>query len=372
MKRVVTVAADVLTCLGDLDATWSGLLSCQSGLVSRKMNGFDNKWPLGLIDGLHEPIGSNQRLEILFDRLFQTLPNLPENTSLICATTKGAVDELLDCRNPDSGQPWHIAGQLSERLHTGETHTVSAACASGTIAIIQGAMRIAGGECENVLVVGVDLVSRFVLSGFAGLKALSPRGCRPFDGGRDGLSLGEGAGWVLLSSEDNVYWTPGSMTAEVTGWGISCDASHITAPCRNASGLIASLEQAAGGIRTEVGGINAHGTGTIHNDAMELLAFSKVYSRYHTPVPVCSVKGAIGHCLGAAGVIEIALSLKCLNDTILPPTVGLVDAADSTVALAGKSPLPLLSPSILSCNSGFGGINAAVLLECHGDQKKTT
>ena len=369
MKRVVTVAANVLTCLGDLDATWSGLLSCQSGLVLQQMNGFDNKWPLGLIDGLHEPIGSNQRLEILFDRLFQTLPDLPENTSLICATTKGAVDELLDCRNPCSGQPWHLAGQLSERLNLkGETHTVSAACASGTIAIIQGAMRIAAGECENVLVVGVDLVSRFVLSGFAGLKALSLKGCRPFDVGRDGLSLGEGAGWVLLSSEDNVCWTPGSMTAEITGWGISCDASHITAPCRNASGLIASLEQTASGIRTEVGGINAHGTGTIHNDAMELVAFSRVYNKYHTPIPVCSVKGAIGHCLGAAGVIEIALSLKCLNDAILPPTVGLVDAADSTVALAGKSPLPLLYPSILSCNSGFGGINAAVLLACHGDQ----
>lgn len=363
MKRVVTVAADALTALGDLDATWSGLLNCQSGLVSRKIDGFENNWPLGLIDGLHETIGSNQRLEILFDQLFQTLPNLPKNTSLLCATTKGAVDELLDCRNPHLGQPWHIAGQLSKRLNiTGKTHTISAACASGTIAIIQGAMRIANGECENVLVVGVDLISRFVLSGFASLKALSSRGCRPFDSERDGLSLGEGAGWVLLSSEDNAHLTPGSMTAQVAGWGISCDAKHITAPCKNASGLIASLEQAAGGIRTEVGGINAHGTGTIHNDAMELLAFSKVYNRQKTPIPVCSVKGGIGHCLGAAGVIEIAISLKSLNDNVLPPTVGLIDAADSTVALTGKSSLPLLYPSILSCNSGFGGINAAVLL----------
>lgn len=360
MKRVVTVAADVLTSLGDLDTTWSGLLSCQSGLVPREIAGFDHQWPLGIIDGLHETIGSHQRLEILFDRLFQTLPNLPANTSLICATTKGAVDELLDSRNPSSGQPWHIAGQLSERLNiTGESHTVSAACASGTIAIIQGAMRIAGGECENVLVVGVDLISRFVLSGFASLKALSPKGCRPFDAVRDGLSLGEGAGWVLLSSEDNARWFSGPMTAQVTGWGIACDASHITAPCKKASGLIASLEQATGGIN--VGGINAHGTGTIHNDAMELLAFSKVFSTF-PPIPVCSVKGAIGHCLGAAGVIEIALSLKSLTNNVLPPTVGFIAAADSTVALGGKSSLPLLYPSILSCNSGFGGINAAVLL----------
>lgn len=366
MKKVVTVAADVLTSLGDLDATWSGLLNCQSGLVSWQIDGFENKWPLGLIDGLYETIGSNQRLEILFDHLFQSLPNLSENTSLLCATTKGAVDELLDCRNPYSGQPWHIAGQLAKRLHiTGETNTISAACASGTIAIIQGAMRIAGGECENVLVVGVDLISRFVLSGFASLKALSPTGCRPFDAGRDGLSLGEGAGWVLLSSEDNVRWAPGPMTAQLKGWGISCDAKHITAPCKNASGLIASLDQATGGLKRELGGINAHGTGTIHNDAMELVGFSKAFNA-SPPIPVCSVKGAIGHCLGAAGVIEIALSLKSLSDNVLPPTVGLVTAADSTVALAGKSPLPLLYPSILSCNSGFGGINAAVLLEHQG------
>jgi 3-oxoacyl-(acyl-carrier-protein) synthase len=363
MKRVVTVAADVLTSLGDLDATWSGLLSCQSGLVFRQIDGFDNKWPLGFIGGLHETLGSNQRLEILFDRLFQYLPNLPANTSLICATTKGAVDELLECRNPYSGQPWHIAGQLSKRLNiTGKTYTISAACASGTIAIIQGAMRIASGECENVLVVGVDLISHFVLSGFASLKALSPTRCRPFDAERDGLSLGEGAGWVLLSSEDNVHWPIGTMSAQLTGWGISCDASHITAPCRNASGLITSLKQVAGRIETKIGGINAHGTATIHNDAMELLAFSKVYNTYDTPIPVCSVKGGIGHCLGAAGVIEIALSLKSLNDNVLPPTVGLITAADSTVTLSGKSPLPLLNPSILSCNSGFGGINAAVLL----------
>lgn len=364
MKKVVTVAADILTSLGDLEATWSGLLNGQSGLVSRQIDGFDSEWPLGIIDGLDATIGSNQRLESLFDHLFQSLPRLPANTSLICATTKGAVDELLISRTPFSGQPWHIAEQLAERLHiAGEIHTVSAACASGTIAVIQGAMRIASGECENALVVGLDLISRFVLSGFGSLKALSPKGCKPFDAGRDGLSLGEGAGWVLLSNEDNARWTSGSMTAQVPGWGISCDAKHITAPCKNARGLIASLEQATIGLKTKLGGINAHGTGTIQNDAMELVAFSKVFNTYNTPpIPVCSIKGAIGHCLGAAGVIEIALSLKSLNNNILPPTVGLIAAADSTVALSGKAPLQLLHPSVLSCNSGFGGINAAILL----------
>lgn len=359
MNRVITVAYDILTSLGDLDATWSGLFSCQSGLVSQKIDGFDHKWPLGIIDGLHETIGSNQRLEIIFDRLFQTIPDLPANTSLLCATTKGAVDELLDCRNPYSGQPWHIAGQLSERLNiTRESHTISAACASGTIAIIQGAMRIASGECENVLVVGIDLISRFVLSGFASLKALSLKGCRPFDAGRDGLSLGEGAGWILLSSEDNVSWAPGSMTSQVAGWGVSCDATHITAPCREASGLITALQQTTEDGKLSVGGINAHGTGTSYNDTMELRAFSTVWDK---PPPVHSVKGAIGHCLGAAGIIEAIIAIMSLQKGVLPPTVGFRTSDNDSVILNGSESLPLQCNSVLSCNSGFGGVNAAIL-----------
>ncbi|MEN8140716.1 MAG: beta-ketoacyl synthase N-terminal-like domain-containing protein [Thermodesulfobacteriota bacterium] len=363
MKSVITVGADLLTSLGDLESTWSGLMSGQSGLVPHQLPGFDDQWPLGIIAGLPEAtIGARERLDLIFARLFATLPELPARTNLICATTKGAVDELLANQNPAGGQPWHLSEELAKRLEISGAHqTVSAACASGTIAVIQGAMQIAGGECDNVLVVGLDLISRFVLSGFASLKALSPTGCRPFDAGRDGLSLGEGAGWVLLSSRDNDHWPAGPLTAQVRGWGISCDASHITAPCREASGLISCLRQTVEGSGLRVGGINAHGTGTIHNDAMELLAFSQLYDEGPAR-PVYSSKGALGHCLGAAGLIETALSLKSLQDNILPPTVGLISPAESRVVLTGKSPLPLLSPAILSCNSGFGGINAALLL----------
>lgn len=360
MKTVVAVGAGILTALGDLDDTWAGLTNGQSGLVLRKIDGFDNEWPIGLIDGLPETLGTNKRLDALFDRLFQNLPDLPENTTLLCATTKGAVDELLEQGDHDFGQPWRIARQLTERLSiTGEFATVSAACASGTIAIIQGAMRIAAGECENVLVVGVDLVSRFVLSGFISLKVLSTDGCKPFDVRRDGLSLGEGAGWILLSSVESSRQSPWSLTAQLAGWGIAGDASHITAPCRRASGLIATLKQVIHRSKVPIGGINAHGTGTIYNDAMELLAFKKVLD---APVPICSIKGSIGHCLGASGVIETVLSLKSLKNNILPPTVGLVEPADDTMLLSGDTSLHLGYPTVLSCNSGFGGINAAILL----------
>ena len=360
MKTVVAVGADILTALGDLDDTWTGLINGRSGLVLRKIDGFDNEWPIGLIDGLSETLGTNKRLDALFDRLFQTLPDLPKNTTLLCATTKGAVDELLEHGNHDLGQPWQIARQLAERLSIkGKVATISAACASGTIATIQGAMRIATGECKNVLVVGVDLVSRFVLSGFASLKALSTDGCKPFDIKRDGLSLGEGAGWILLSGVESFRPPSWYLTARINSWGIACDASHITAPCRRASGLIAALKQVIHKSEVPIGGINAHGTGTIYNDAMELLAFKKVWD---APVPICSIKGSIGHCLGASGVIEIALSLKSLKNNMLPPTVGLDKPADDTMLLSGNTSLHLNYPTVLSCNSGFGGINAAILL----------
>jgi 3-oxoacyl-(acyl-carrier-protein) synthase len=359
MNEVFITAGNILTCAGDLEQTWSALQSGGTSLVPRRLDGFDQAWPLGIIPDLpDEGNGTNTRLEALFDRLFHDLPKIGKETPLLLATTKGAADELLHPQNPFEGQPWQIGNRLCKRLSlTGGSTTFSAACASSTIAIIQAALRIASGECEQALVVGVDLIGRFILGGFASLKALSSVGCRPFDRKRDGLSLGEGGGWLLLSKRKESFNNAGCILS-LTGWGIACDAIHITAPCRQGSGLIAAITQATAGKTEMIGGINAHGTGTVYNDAMELAAFNKIWD---TPPPVCSVKGGIGHCLGAAGIIEAALSLKILETGSLPPTVGCIEPETDGPMVSGKSSLPLRSPSILSCNSGFGGINAALV-----------
>jgi hypothetical protein len=359
MNPVFIVAGDILTCAGDLDQTWSTLQTCRTALVPRQLHRSEQAWPLGLIPDLpEEGRGSNRRLEGLFDQLFCNLPKIAPNTPLICATTKGAVDELLISNGPYNGQPWQIGERLCEILSlTGKTTTVTAACASSTIAVIHAALCIAAGQCDQILVVGFDLVSRFVLDGFASLKSLSPRACRPFDKHRDGLSLGEGGGWLLLSNQKHPFNTTECICSP-TGWGITCDATHITAPCRKGSGLISAINQAVQDNPMAVGGINAHGTGTVYNDEMELTAFAKICG--HSP-PICSIKGSIGHCLGAAGIIEIAISLKTLEAGFLPPTVGLIEPDHDIPNVSGKVSLPLLSPSILSCNSGFGGINAAIL-----------
>ncbi|MFN2369312.1 MAG: hypothetical protein ABR605_10285 [Desulfurivibrionaceae bacterium] len=146
---------------------------------------------------------------------------------------------------------------------------------------------------------------------------------------------------------------------------MSGDAGHITAPCREATGLLRALDLCTEGGSQPVGAVNAHGTGTRFNDAMEIKAF-----RHHLAggIPVHSVKGAIGHCLGAAGVIEAALAVKSLAEGRIPPTVGLVEPDPEMINPAGARPFDLVYPSILSCNSGFGGINAALLL--HSPEKE--
>ncbi len=359
MKNVVIVDGEILTPLGDLMNTWEGLNSGKSGLGLREFPTMTGRWPLGVIEALDENFGSWSRLQSMLDLLLARLPQLPENTQLFCATTKGAVDELIHNPNAGYGQPWQVADYIAKKTGIkGKATTVSGACASGTIAVIQGAMRINAGECDHAFIIGYDLLAKFVLSGFDSLKALSPTAAKPFDRHRTGLSLGEGAGWLLLSAEDKA--APQNKTmARLDCWSISCDATHITAPCRKASGLILALDKILSEGSKPIGGVNAHGTGTVYNDAMELLAFGQ---KCTSGTPVCSVKGALGHSLAAAGIVEVLLTVLSLQHGILPPTVGLEFTEESVCELSGEKALSLLHPSILTCNSGFGGINAAILL----------
>jgi 3-oxoacyl-(acyl-carrier-protein) synthase len=223
-------------------------------------------------------------------------------------------------------------------------------------------MAIHSGRCQTALVVAVDLVAEFVLRGFDSLKALSPHSVKPFDKERDGLALGDGGAWLLMSSDREILEQHGIQSL-INRWGIGCDATHITAPCRRGSGLSRVFDQilnGATGERCIPGGINGHGTGTGYNDAMEMLVFDE---KCGTSVPFCSIKGAIGHSLGAAGLIEVMLSVKSLQEMKLPPTVGLVNPEGDRLNVSGTTSLPIERPSIISCNSGFGGINAGVYLK---------
>ena len=357
MRKIYITGGEILTGAGDLDSTWSTLMAGQTALTPKRVD-MAEAFPLGVISGLTEAVGTAGRVEELLLSLFQNLPPLPKNTPLICATTKGAIDELFTRPTTNSGQIWQIGEHIRSLLRlNGEISTISAACASGTIALIQGGMRIAQDECDQVLVVALDILSNFVVGGFGSLKGLSPTPCRPFDKNRDGLSLGEGAGWLLLSSNKEQHGD--RSPCRLADWSVSCDATHITAPCRRGSGLIRVLDEIISKSTQPIGAVNAHGTGTIYNDAMELLAFGNSLGN---STPIHSVKGCIGHCLAGAGLIETAISMKSLEENLIPPTIGLLEPEDTDMTLSGHDPIHLQYPTVLSCNSGFGGINAAVLV----------
>jgi 3-oxoacyl-[acyl-carrier-protein] synthase II len=303
------------------------------------------------------------------DRLLDGFGPMPPGCRLLTATTKGCIDTLeLACAGlPCDPADIPIAsplGWLAARLETRPGVNVNTACASSTVAVAHGAAMIASGVVDAVLVVCMDIASEFVLSGFSALQALDPGGARPFDRNRKGLSLGEGAAALLMTSVERALREGATPIGYIAGWGISNDATHITAPARDGSGLIRAVRLALEKAAVEPDGItavNAHGTGTTYNDEMELTAFGKVFG--DRPFPMNSIKGAIGHTMGAAGGIEAVIGLRSLNEGWLPPTAGFREAADGCLPSVSMLPQQIDGGLLLSTNSGFGGINAALVLK---------
>jgi 3-oxoacyl-(acyl-carrier-protein) synthase len=293
----------------------------------------------------------------------------PSRRALVLSTTKANIEALekLVRRQPCSATSWRhiqpafLAADLAAFCGAaGPVQCVSAACISGLLALQQGAVLIRRGLADLVFVVGVDALSEFVLSGFASLKSLDPEGCRPFDKARVGLSVGEGAGAIMLVKSDLASFP----VVLVSGWGSSNDANHLTGPSRDGSGLVLAITRAlakAGVAPESIDYVNAHGTGTPYNDAMESLALRAVFNA-GVP-PFSSSKGLLGHTLGAAGVLETILCVAAMETRWLPGTPRLRErdpvAPDSL--LHDPRPAPGLN-RILKVNCGFGGTNAAVVL----------
>jgi 3-oxoacyl-[acyl-carrier-protein] synthase I len=292
---------------------------------------------------------------------------------LVLSTTKAnitALERAIRQQPCSSAAQRHLSpALLAEDLAAahgigGPVRCVSVACVSGLLAIQQGAVLIQAGKADLVFVVGVDLFSDFVLSGFTMLKSLDPAGCRPFDAERKGLSLGEGAGAVALVRSE----TLSSPALVLVGWGSSNDANHLTGPSRDGSGLALALNRALEKAALAPEGVDlvhAHGTGTAYNDAMEGLALRLVFGA-KVP-PFCSSKGLLGHTLGAAGLLETLVCLAAARQQIMPGTPGLrtpdLSAPDSLL----RTPRPAESlRHILKMNAGFGGTNAALVLKWEG------
>ncbi|HBA88212.1 MAG TPA: beta-ketoacyl synthase [Geobacter sp.] len=374
MIEACITAAQTVTGLGpDLESLWRGCLAGESAIrpLNRFATGRYLSGNASCVDGLEAAGGS--RLYPLLERLLDGFPAVPRDCLLITASTKGCVDVMETVQELGAGAPGQVPmadllRRISERFGLGAPAlNINAACASSTIAVARAAALIAAGRSEAVLVVCMDLVSEFVFSGFSALQALSPGVCRPFDRNRDGLTLGEGGAALLLMSRERAAREGRPELGVVAGWGAANDATHITAPARDGCGLIQSVRQAlcrAAIEPGEIAAISAHGTATPYNDLMELTAFGAVFGGRR--LPVHSVKGSIGHTLGAAGGIEVALGLRCLEAGTLPPTVGLREPEEMGEGAVSCSAQPIRGRYLLSTNSGFGGVNAALILRQGG------
>ena len=285
--------------------------------------------------------------------------------ALVLASTKGELDQW-ELQRAMRVTPLErgiilseMALELAERLGVnGRVLATSTACASGSFAAIEAAEMLEDGDADEALVTGVDGLSLFIEHGFASLQALSKRGARPFDLARDGLTLGEAGASVLLRRGTG----GGSGLGRLVGWGASNDANHISGPSRDGGGLLLAIERALTGIdRSSVVAICAHGTATRYNDAMEAHAFTRAFKQ---PPPVFSIKGNIGHTLGAAGVIELIISGLVASSGLVPATAGFERQSPDEPALdiVHMQTRQVGRGLVLSTNSGFGGMNTALLI----------
>lgn len=234
---------------------------------------------------------------------------------------------------------------------------VSNACASGTNALCLAAGLIRSGQAQRAIAVGFDAMAELMFAGFDCLRASTAEKCRPFDAGRSGLVLGEGAACFLLEAEEDV--SAGTSLASVAGWGLANDNHHLTQPEPSGAGPRLSMQRAlADAGWTTVDYINAHGTGTTFNDASEAAAIRAVCPA----VPVSSTKAMTGHALGAAGAIEAAFCILAMREGFLPPNLNLRES-DSGLDIVANASRPARLHRTLSNSFGFGGSNATILLE---------
>jgi 3-oxoacyl-[acyl-carrier-protein] synthase II len=368
MKAVYIVKQAIATGLGNsIEENWARLIKGESAIAA-VAPGHANRSGgrrAAIIADLVPDVGENRVCAVVRRVLDRIRPVAPE-TCIVWTGLKGSAEYIEHGGKkampflPEHYRRW-VAGLLDVR---GPGFDISAACASSTVGLAIGAQKIARGEYGAVLVCAADVVTGFAAAGFAALKALTASACRPFDGARDGMCVGDGAAAILLADANTAADRQLDRLARVSGWGISNDANHITGPARDGGGLAAAIETAmrmAGTAPDDVQAFCAHGTGTVFNDRMELAAIETVYGQ--RLFPVFSIKGAIGHTLGAAGGIDAAIGVHALAQKRVPPTVGLKTPEAKAVGRVSNRAQTFGGRTILTTNSGFGGINAALVMQ---------
>ena len=233
---------------------------------------------------------------------------------------------------------------------------VSNACISGLAALLQGRRMLLSGRFDHVVVVGAEVQSRFIVTGFQSLKALSEAPCKPFDATRDGLNLGEAAAAIVLGFGESGW--------ELVDGAVRNDANHISGPSRTGEGSYKALRYVLKHTSPEeLAFVNVHGTSTLYNDEMEAIAIDRAGL---LDVPVNALKGTFGHTMGAAGILESILSMHAVDTGLVLPTRGFSELGVSRAVRVSAQAGTTDKRAFVKLLSGFGGVNGALLFRKGG------
>jgi len=259
-----------------------------------------------------------------------------------------------------------ILAALADRLGTGGPHLVSLnACSSGNHALAAGSDLVRRGEVDAMVVGGVDVFAQTEFTYFHNLRSLAPERCQPFDRNRRGLTIGEGAGMLVLETLDRASERAAPVYAEVKGYGLSADGFHVTSPEPSGAGASRAMHaalRAASLSPDDIDYVSAHGTGTPANDRAEAVALRAVFGERSGRLPVSSVKSMIGHSMGAASAIESIVCCLALRDGVVPPTINYeTPDPDCPLDCVPNAARPLAVSAAMNNSFAFGGNNAVVI-----------
>ena len=274
-------------------------------------------------------------------------------TAFVLSTIKGNI-EYIDSRDVTLSTS---ARRLADAFgNPNPAVVVSNACISGLAALLQGRRMLLGGGYDHVVVVGAEVQSRFIVTGFQSLKALSEAPCKPFDAARDGLNLGEAAAAVVLGFGEEGW--------ELVDGAVRNDANHISGPSRTGEGSYKALRYVLRHTSPEeLAFVNVHGTSTLYNDEMEAIAIDRAGL---LDVPVNALKGTFGHTMGAAGILESVLSMHAVDAGLVLPTRGFSELGVSRPVRVSAVSDQTDKQAFVKLLSGFGGVNGALLFRKGG------
>ncbi len=405
-NRVVVTGVGMTTPLGlDADTTWKGLLSGESGAApitafdaagygttfAAEVKGFDPDALVGRKQARRMDrfvqLAASATLEAVEDAGLSVTDENRERVSVMIASGIGGIITLsgqigvLDKRGPNRISPFLVpmmlpdmaSGQVSMLLGAkGPNYSSVSACSSAADTIGQAFEAIRRGDVDVALAGGSEAaICPIGVSGFNACHALSKRNddpkraSRPFDAERDGFVLGEGGATLVLESLDSAESRGAEPMAELTGYGSTADAHHITQPAPEGEGAARAMKNALAQARTrpeEIGYINAHGTSTPLNDKYETMAIKSVFGEEAYKVPISSTKSMTGHLLGASGALEAAATVLAISRWAIPPTINL-ETPDPECDLDYTPHLPKRgrTRAAMSNSFGFGGHNASLI-----------